>query len=380
MSVLIEIREGLFVNPSFVSSVVTTKTYACMFVARGNSDEAIHLDLEQWLAVKPLLVARYAARPAAPESVTAKAVSEILAEEADYLTNQDVFEDLMHEAFWEQNNAMAEKPSTELPSVTDLLQSDDFWRGLYPDADEAELVERKALANVRLAHKAEMDARAEAEDAIRVYAPDDEKPSDDDDFEDDEQAGGPLDTDLSRLIQVVKSGNFVILDTETTGLNGNAEICQIAIIDSDGNTLLDTLVRPQRPIPSDATRIHGITNDMVKAAPDWLNVNEAVWQACQGKTVVVYNAEYDFKMIAQSEKACEPLFLSDWHTVKRECAMLAYAEYRGVWNEYHGNYKWHKLSDAAARVGYSLPAGMKAHSALADCLMTLAVCRKLAGL
>lgn len=187
-------------------------------------------------------------------------------------------------------------------------------------------------------------------------------------------------TDLSRLVQVVKSGDFVILDTETTGLYGGAEVCQIAIIDSAGNTLLDTLVRPQHPIPSDATRIHGITNDMVKAAPDWLNVNEAVWQACKGKTVIVYNAEYDFKMIDQSERACQPFALSDWHMVKRQCAMLAYAEYRGIWNDYHGNYKWHKLVDAADRVGYKLPAGMKAHSALADCLMTLAVCKKLAGL
>jgi DNA polymerase-3 subunit epsilon len=60
--------------------------------------------------------------------------------------------------------------------------------------------------------------------------------------------------------------------------------------------------------------------------------------------------------------------------------MLAYGEYRGIWNDYFGNWKWHKLSDAAARVGYKLPAGMKAHGALADCLMTLAVCKKIAGL
>lgn len=85
-------------------------------------------------------------------------------------------------------------------------------------------------------------------------------------------------------------------------------------------------------------------------------------------------------MLKQSDYACQPEATFNWDMFGNECAMLAYAEYRGVWNDYHGNYKWHKLSDAAERVGYTLPSGMKAHSALADCLMTLAVCRKLAGL
>lgn len=36
---------------------------------------------------------------------------------------------------------------------------------------------------------------------------------------------------MDQFSQIVASGNFVILDTETTGLH-NAEICQIAIIDA----------------------------------------------------------------------------------------------------------------------------------------------------
>ncbi len=44
----------------------------------------------------------------------------------------------------------------------------------------------------------------------------------------------------------------MILDTETTGLY-DAEIVELSIIDTAGNVLLDTLVRPTRPIPAEAT-------------------------------------------------------------------------------------------------------------------------------
>jgi DNA polymerase-3 subunit epsilon len=178
------------------------------------------------------------------------------------------------------------------------------------------------------------------------------------------------------FIALVRSGDFVILDTETTGLDHNAEICQIAIVDSSGNVLLDTLVKPRRPIPVEATRIHGINNDDVKDAPAWINVNEKVWDLIHDKTVIVYNADYDFQLLAQSEKACKPLATSDWHTIKRECAMLKFAEIKGDWNDYHGNYRWQKL-DTAARY-YGLPVNA-AHTALGDCLTTLAVCKAIAA-
>jgi DNA polymerase III epsilon subunit-like protein len=42
--------------------------------------------------------------------------------------------------------------------------------------------------------------------------------------------------------------DVVILDTETTGLY-DAEICEISVIDREGNVLLDTLVKPKKNYP-----------------------------------------------------------------------------------------------------------------------------------
>jgi len=49
----------------------------------------------------------------------------------------------------------------------------------------------------------------------------------------------------------------VILDTETSGLDSRAEIVEIAVVDTDGRVLVNTLVKPSRPIPPDVSAIHG---------------------------------------------------------------------------------------------------------------------------
>lgn len=175
------------------------------------------------------------------------------------------------------------------------------------------------------------------------------------------------------IIDVIKSRDFVVLDTETTGLNEGSEIVSIAIINSDGQTLLDTLVHAARPIPPDATRIHGITNEMVKDVQG-LPV-DTIYNLLKGRKVIVYNAEYDMSMLYRSVRATglkdvDWEMLADWH-----CAMLHFAEIYGEWNDYHGNYRWQKLSTACGY--YSIPV-VGAHGALADCLMTLAVCQKMA--
>lgn len=179
------------------------------------------------------------------------------------------------------------------------------------------------------------------------------------------------------FFDVIHSGDYVILDTETTGLYDDAEICQIAIISSSGDILLNTLVKPQSSIPAKATSIHGITNDMVKAAPTWLNISEQVWSLLHGRTVITYNADYDFRLMAQSEQVCNPLATSDWHTIKRHCAMTEYADLYGDWNEYRGSNKWQSLTSAIAQQDLTVDA--QAHSALGDCYMTLALVKHMAN-
>jgi len=53
--------------------------------------------------------------------------------------------------------------------------------------------------------------------------------------------------------------NYLILDTETTGLGEKDVIIQMALIDLDGNVLLDSLVKPKKKksISREATEVVG---------------------------------------------------------------------------------------------------------------------------
>ena len=168
---------------------------------------------------------------------------------------------------------------------------------------------------------------------------------------------------------VVDAENYLILDTETTGLH-DGEICQIAVIESSGKAVLDTFVKTKNPIPLQATSIHGITTDMVKDAPTWCEISPKLEVLLRDNLVIIYNAVYDRKMMHKSAE-CWELPKVDWKSFCRfECAMEAYAEFYGDWNSYHGSYRWQKLSVAAASERVPVE---NAHNALGDCLMTLGV-------
>lgn len=191
---------------------------------------------------------------------------------------------------------------------------------------------------------------------------------------DDEKEFDAANATIEDFYELVKSNNFVVLDTETTGVL-DGEICQIAIIEADGTEIINTLVRPSLGIPQSATRIHGITNDGVKNAPSWADVQPKVREILRGRDVVIYNATFDRKMMHRSdEKALLPPV--DYKTEARYWdAMEFYAQYNGEWSEYHQSYTWKKLTDAATRFGIDTK---HAHTALADCNMTLEVIKRMA--
>lgn len=171
--------------------------------------------------------------------------------------------------------------------------------------------------------------------------------------------------------EMVQMGQFVVLDTETTGLH-DGEICQIAIVSAAGDVLLNTLVKTCYPIPTGATAIHGITDDMVADAPSWSQLLPVVRTIIEGKDVVIYNAVYDRKMMHQSNEK-SGLEKIDWKQISTFwCAMEEFAVVYGEFNDWHGTYRWQKLSTAASY--YKLDS-TGAHDALADCVMTLGVVR-----
>lgn len=165
--------------------------------------------------------------------------------------------------------------------------------------------------------------------------------------------------------QVVNDPHAVILDTETTGLDSGDVIVEVSVIDVADNVLIDTLVRPLKPILPAASNIHGITDDMCAAAPAWVDVVKGLMPILvNASRVVIYNASYDESMIYQT---CSAAGLDqEWiEGIRFECAMEQYAAWYGDYSEYHGNFRWQRLNGG--------------HRALGDCRATLELIRGMAN-
>ncbi len=93
---------------------------------------------------------------------------------------------------------------------------------------------------------------------------------------------------------------YCIVDTETTGLGKTDIVVEIAIIDLDGNILLNTLVNPKKKIHWAAEKVHGISNSKVQNAPDIREVARKVNKILKNKIMIAYNAKFDARMIKQS--------------------------------------------------------------------------------
>lgn len=179
---------------------------------------------------------------------------------------------------------------------------------------------------------------------------------------------------LEMLRSVMPRNNWLVLDTETTGLDDHAQIVQIAIVDDRGETLLDTLVKPTSRIPAGATAIHGISNEMTANASNWAAVSEQVRAIVAGRDVIIYNSEFDTRLIRQTFSA-HGMAYNKYGAKTLTCAMKAYAEYFGAWSDQKGDYSYQKLSKACSQ--QRIPVS-DVHTAFGDCLMTLALVRHIA--
>jgi DNA polymerase III subunit epsilon len=165
----------------------------------------------------------------------------------------------------------------------------------------------------------------------------------------------------------VRDHKPVYIDTETTGLGMADEIVEISIIDHDGCVLLESLVKPSKPIPQATTRIHGITNEDVRTAPPWPTVWNDVRSLLAIRLIVIYNADFDIRMMKQSHMRYNMPWKDTFSTLD---LLKLYAEYRGEWDIHRRAYRFHSLAEAGRHSGISIP---NAHRATADALLTRAL-------
>ena len=95
----------------------------------------------------------------------------------------------------------------------------------------------------------------------------------------------------------------IVLDTETTGLNpkGGHRIVEIGCVElvnhmPTGETY-HQYINPERDIPEEVIRVHGIDNERVKDEPVFSQISEAFLDFLADSTLVIHNAEFDMGFI-----------------------------------------------------------------------------------
>lgn len=164
----------------------------------------------------------------------------------------------------------------------------------------------------------------------------------------------------------------MILDVETTGIlskDPNTEIVQLSVINTAGRPVLTMMLKPDRPMGEEVQAVHGITNDMVQDKPFFLQVAKVISAYLEGKHVVAYNADFDIALLMHMfDKYKEPRP----KIAGASCAMDQYSAWVGEPSKKNpGEFKWQKLPNLS---------GMSSHDALSDCVSTLKVIQKMAGL
>lgn len=94
--------------------------------------------------------------------------------------------------------------------------------------------------------------------------------------------------------------NFVVIDTETSGMSKNDEVIEIAIVDSDKNCLYHSTFYPSVDVNPMASKVNGFTKENLKGSPLFKDEWKKIETAIGGRPIMCHNTPFDKRLLAQT--------------------------------------------------------------------------------
>ncbi|PLX39345.1 MAG: DNA polymerase III subunit epsilon [Hyphomicrobiales bacterium] len=168
----------------------------------------------------------------------------------------------------------------------------------------------------------------------------------------------------------IQSLNFVVFDTETTGLVPHKdEIVQIGAVRVVNGRIvqgekIDQLVNPGMKIPPASTRVHKVSDDMVADAPDIHAASCQLHKFAQDSVIVAHNAPFDMSFLRRHGKTNG----LSWDHPILDTVLLSAVLF--------GASEIHTLDAVCERLGITIPEELR-HTALGDAQATAEVLCKM---
>ena len=151
---------------------------------------------------------------------------------------------------------------------------------------------------------------------------------------------------------------FLALDLETTGLDPRRDAvvsaAMIPFVDGVPETGYVTLIDPARPIPAEATAIHGVTDAMVRGAPTVARLLHDASEIVGDDVLVGHNVGFDIAILARARRVHGLPRLANSALDTRRLAAGLHPEWRNF-----------SLEHLAARLGIAV---VDRHTATGDAL------------
>lgn len=146
--------------------------------------------------------------------------------------------------------------------------------------------------------------------------------------------------------QVIDQNNFTIVDVETTGgspfFSRVIEIGLLRVEHGEVVSEYQTLLNPGQPIPEFITKMTGIADSDVAAAPSFGDVADELAEYFRGSVFVAHNAQFDYGFIQEEFRR-----LGFGFAVPRLCTVRLS---RALFKEY----KHHNLTSLIERYGFEI--------------------------
>jgi DNA polymerase-3 subunit epsilon len=171
---------------------------------------------------------------------------------------------------------------------------------------------------------------------------------------------------------VAKNKRIVVLDLETTGFSPHRgdrviEIGAVAVICGVVVAEFQSLIRVPRAIPWQASRVHGITDEMLAGQPSPEEIFPEFCDFIGGSTLVAHNARFDLSFL-RYELRLLGLGLNNNHLCTLELARRRLPHLPD-----------HRLETVARHLLGQLPAETRLHRALDDARLAARVWMAMEG-